>query len=102
MTDPTIPRSLVEQLRKGNCALFAGGGISMNEGGLPGGGQLAKELAWRCDYPGDDLALPRVAQYYADTIDKADLLQYVCQRIWESAERSPACSAFPYFRDAGV
>jgi len=55
----------------------------MGEGGLPGGWQLAKELAQRCDYPSDDLSLPRVAQYYADTIDRADLLQYVCQRIRE-------------------
>nr|NIO72641.1 hypothetical protein [Anaerolineae bacterium] len=88
MTDLTIPKNLVEQLCKGNCVLFVGAGISMGEGGLPGGGQLAQELAQRCDYPGDDLSLPRVAQYYADTIDKADLLQYVCQRIRE-ARREP-------------
>jgi hypothetical protein len=88
MTDLTIPKNLVEQLCKGNCVLFVGAGISMGQGGLPGGGQLAQELAQRCDYPGDDLALPRVAQYYAETIDKADLLQYVCQRIRE-ARREP-------------
>jgi formylglycine-generating enzyme required for sulfatase activity len=82
----TIPRNLVEQLCKGNCVLFVGAGISMGEGGLPGGWQLAKELAERCDYPGDDLSLPRVAQYYADTVDKADLLQYVCRRIREARQ----------------
>ncbi|TEU15586.1 MAG: hypothetical protein E3J21_12870 [Anaerolineales bacterium] len=88
MTDLTIPRNLVEQLCKGNCVLFVGAGISMGQGGLPGGGQLAKELAERCDYPGDDFSLDRVAQYYAETIDKAALLQYVCQRIRE-ARREP-------------
>ena len=88
MTDLTIPRNLVEQLCKGNCVLFVGAGISMGEGGLPGGWQLAKELAERCDYPGDDLSLDRVAQYYVNTIDKASLLQYVCQRIRE-ARREP-------------
>jgi hypothetical protein len=61
MTDLTLPRNLVEQLCKGNCVLFVGAGISMGEGGLPGGWQLAKELAQRCDYPGDDLFLPREA-----------------------------------------
>jgi formylglycine-generating enzyme required for sulfatase activity len=86
MTDLTIPKNLVEQLCKGNCVLFVGAGISMGQGGLPGGGQLARELADRCDYPGDDLSLDRVAQYYADTIDKADLLQYVCQRIREARQ----------------
>ena len=88
MNDLAIPRNLVEQLCKGNCVLFVGAGISMGEGGLPGGGQLAKELAERCGYPSEDLALDRVAQYYADTIGRADLLQYVCQRIRE-ARREP-------------
>ena len=88
MSDLTIPKNLVEQLCKGNCVLFVGAGISMGEGGLPGGGQLAEELAQRCDYPGDDLSLDRVAQYYVNTIDKASLLQYVCQRIRE-ARREP-------------
>ena len=84
----TIPQNLVEQLCKGNCVLFVGAGISMGEGGLPGGWQLATELAERCDYPGDDFSLDRVAQYYEDTIDRADLLKYVCQRIRE-ARREP-------------
>jgi formylglycine-generating enzyme required for sulfatase activity len=88
MTDLTIPKNLVEQLCKGNCVLFVGAGISMGQGGLPGGGQLAREMAQRCDYPGDDLALPRVAQFYADTEGKADMLKYVCQRIRE-ARREP-------------
>jgi hypothetical protein len=52
MTDLTIPKNLVEQLCKGNCVLFVGAGISMGQGGLPGGGQLAQELAQRCDYFG--------------------------------------------------
>jgi formylglycine-generating enzyme required for sulfatase activity len=86
MTDLTVPKNLVEQLCKGNCVLFVGAGISMGEGGLPGGGQLAQELAERCDYPGDDFSLDRVAQYYAETIDKADLLQYVCQRIRQARQ----------------
>ena len=88
MNDLTIPGNLVEQLCKGNCVLFVGAGISMGEGGLPGGCQLAKELADRCDYPGNDFSLARVAQYYADTIDKANLLRYVCQRLRE-ARREP-------------
>ncbi len=86
MNDLTIPQNLVEQLCKGNCVLFVGAGICMGEGGLPGGGQLARELAERCDYPGDDFSLDRVAQYYADTIAKADLLQYVCQRIRQARQ----------------
>jgi len=87
MSDLTIPKNLVEQICKGNCVLFVGAGISMGEGGLPSGQQLAKELAQRCDYPGDDLSLPRVAQYYADTIGKPELLQYVCQRIRETRRK---------------
>jgi formylglycine-generating enzyme required for sulfatase activity len=88
MTNFTILKNLVEQLCRGNCVLFVGAGISMGEGGLPSGRQLAKELAERCDYPGEDLSLNRVAQYYEDTIDRASLLQYVCQRIRE-ARRDP-------------
>ena len=88
MSDLIIPKNLVEQICRGNCVLFVGAGISMGEGGLPGGWQLATELAERCDYPGDDLSLDRVAQYYVNTIDKASLLQYVCQRIRE-ARREP-------------
>ncbi|MBC8265243.1 MAG: SUMF1/EgtB/PvdO family nonheme iron enzyme [Anaerolineales bacterium] len=84
MSDLTIPKNLVEQLCKGNCVLFVGAGISMGKGGLPGGWQLAKELAERCDYPRDGLALDRVAQYHEDTIDRPSLLQYVCQRIREA------------------
>jgi len=87
MTDLTIPKDLVEQLSKGNCVLFVGAGISMGQGGLPGGGQLAKELAERCNYPGDDFPLDRVAQYYADKKkSKADMLKYVCQRIREARQ----------------
>ena len=88
MSDLTIPKNLVEQLCKGNCVLFVGAGISIGEGGLPSGGQLAKELAERCDYPGDDFSLDRVAQYYENNIDRADLLEYVCERIRE-ARREP-------------
>ena len=88
MTNLTIPKNLVEQLCKGNCVLFVGAGISMGRGGLTGGGRLAQELAERCDYPGDDLSLARVAQYYAVTIGKAELLHCVCQRIRE-ARREP-------------
>jgi len=51
MSDLIIPRNLIEQIRRGNCVLFVGAGISMGEGGLPSGGQLARELAERCDYP---------------------------------------------------
>jgi len=87
MNDLTIPKNLVEQLGKGNCVLFVGAGIGMGEGGLPGGGQLARELADRCDYPGDDFSLDRVAQYYADKKkSKADMLKYVCQRIRETRQ----------------
>ncbi len=88
MTDLTIPRNLVEQLCKGNCVLFVGAGISMGEGGLPSGRQLAQELAERCDYPDKDLSLPRVAQYYENNIDRADLLEYVCERIQKARDES--------------
>jgi hypothetical protein len=85
--------------------LFVGAGISMGQGGLPGSGQLAKELAQRCDYPGDNLLLPRVAQYYADIVDKANLLQYVCQRIRSSHGSLARCSSrldrAPGYADGG-
>lgn len=77
-----IPVELLEQFRKGNVVLFCGAGISVSEGGLPGGGQLAQELAHRAGL-GDvsRMTLPEVAQAYELEMGHQSLIAYVTNRI---------------------
>jgi hypothetical protein len=77
-----IPLELLEQARSGNLVLFCGAGISMSEGGLPSGGQLAQELAQRAGL-GDvsGMTLPEVAQAYELEKGLQSLIAYLSSRI---------------------
>jgi len=77
-----VPYELREQLPKGNVVLFCGAGVSISEGGLPGAGQLAQELAQRAglgDVSGS--TLPDVAQDYELELEHHSLIAYLCERI---------------------
>jgi hypothetical protein len=77
-----IPQELIEQLKKGNVVLFCGAGISMSEGGLPSGGQLARELAKRAGRPAmANAPLPEVAQAYELEMGHQSLIEYIAGRI---------------------
>lgn len=78
----SISQELIEQLKKGNVVLFCGAGISVSEGGLPSGGQLARELAERIGEP--ELAkapFPEVAQAYELKMGHQSLIEYIANRI---------------------
>ena len=78
----SIPQELIEQLKKGNVVLFCGAGISVSEGGLPSGGQLARELAERAGEPKLAKApLPEVAQAYELKMGHQSLIEYIANRI---------------------
>ena len=85
----SIPRELIEQLRKGNVVLFCGAGISISEGGIPSGGQLAQELIQRAGLSNvGNTSLPEVAQAYELEVDHHSLIDYITDRI-EAASRQP-------------
>jgi hypothetical protein len=88
-TAMSIPRELIEQLRKGNVVLFCGAGISISEGGIPSGGQLAQELIQRAGLSNvGNTSLPEVAQAYELEVDHHSLIDYITDRI-EAASRQP-------------
>ncbi len=63
--DGGIPPELLEQMQRGNIVLFCGAGISVSEGGIPTGTQLAQELAGRCGLDSTTgMSLPEIAQVY--------------------------------------
>jgi len=76
-----IPQELIEQIEKGNVVLFLGAGVSISAG-LPGGNELAQELAERAEL-GDAAgrALPEIAQAYALKRGYQSLVDYVTRRI---------------------
>ena len=80
-----IPCELVEQLRKGNIVLFCGAGISISEGGVPSGSQLACELAQHAGL-GDigSMSLPEVAQACELELGRPSLIAYVTKRVNDS------------------
>jgi len=76
------PSELIEQFERGNVVLFCGAGISISDGGLPSGWQLAKELAQRSGQ--DDISartLPDVAQAYELELGHQSLISYLTNRI---------------------
>ncbi len=77
-----FPVELLEQLRKGNVVLFSGAGISISEGGIPSGSQLARDLAQRASL-GDvgSMSLPEVAQAYELERGTQSLIAYVTERV---------------------
>jgi hypothetical protein len=84
-----IPQELLEEIKKGNVVPLCGAGISVSEGGLPGGGQLAQELAERAGLADvGKMALPEVAQAYELAMGHQSLIAYVAGRI-EDARHSP-------------
>ncbi|HEU5368278.1 MAG TPA: SIR2 family protein, partial [Ktedonobacterales bacterium] len=77
-----IPPDLLEQVRRGNVVLFCGAGISVSQGGLPTGSQLAQELARRTGLDGlEGRPLPEVAEAYENRFTRRGLLEYLVQRI---------------------
>lgn len=76
-----IPIELGDQLRRGNVLLFCGAGISLSEGGLPSGWQLAQELAQRIGLETLGATLPEVAQTYEQKIGRHSLVDYIINRI---------------------
>lgn len=98
-----VPRALIEQIQTGNCVLFVGAGISLGthgQRGLPGGVQLARELARRADFctlgrcwnldedrrscrwdSGCVVSLPTVAQHCVQEWGRRSLVAYVCDRL---------------------
>ncbi|MGB0385394.1 MAG: sister chromatid cohesion protein PDS5 [Ardenticatenaceae bacterium] len=75
-----IPEELLEQFERGNVLLLVGEGI--NQGVLPSSGELASELAARCDYPPEEpLSLARVASYYELTRDRHGLVRFLRERL---------------------
>ncbi len=89
-----IPPELLEQLERKNVLFCIGHGINQNL--LPSMGELAYELAERCDYPSDEpKTLARVAGYYELTtrnrhrliellrerLDKPDLEPSLCHKL---------------------
>ena len=77
-----IPTELLFELNRGNIVLFCGAGISVSDGGLPDGNQLAQELAERADL--DDMAgkkLSEVAEAYKHKMGHHSLVNYIANRI---------------------
>ncbi len=84
MSEIMIPQELVEQMQRNNVILFAGAGISMGEGGLPSGHQLAQELAQRGDLGEVTcMSLPEVAQRYELKRGHQSLIEYISRTIDE-------------------
>jgi len=79
-----IPIELIEELQKDNVVLFCGAGISMSEGALPSGGQLAHELVKRAKLRSmRGKSLPEVAQKYERKLGHQNLINYIARRIEE-------------------
>lgn len=84
-----LPHDLIEQLQKGNVVLFCGAGVSVSDGGIPSGGQLARELAIRAGLvDAQNLTLPDVAQAFELEIGHQSLIAFITERI-EGAGRVP-------------
>jgi hypothetical protein len=82
MTNLLIPPELVEQLERGNVVLLCGAGISISEGGLPSGQQLAQELAQRSQQADiNEFTLPEVAQVYELQMGHQSLIAYLVSRF---------------------
>lgn len=70
MTLPPIPQILVDAIRRGNCVLFVGAGLSQ-AAGLPGWkGLLNRLLSW---YEQNSISVPNIAEI-RELIERGDLL----------------------------
>jgi len=76
---------MLRMLKAKMCVPFLGAAASIgtvDQPGLPGGAQLAEELARDCDYPGKDSRdLMRVAQYFELFYDPHELRNSVCRAL---------------------
>ncbi len=59
-----LPLGLIEQILKGNCALFLGTGFGKVNGSRAHEQDLIAELIKYCDYNEPDSNLAKVAEYY--------------------------------------
>lgn len=82
MEEIPIPVDLLEQLERGNVLILIGEGLSRDT--LPSSAKLSKELAERFDYPsGEQSSLPRVAYSYLRKHDRAELVKFLRERLWD-------------------
>jgi hypothetical protein len=76
-----VPDHIVQAVNKGECILFLGAMVSASsppnsrfhyDQGPPGGGELSKRLAKKCDYPSNDTwNLARVSLYFETGKDRS-------------------------------
>jgi hypothetical protein len=71
---------LIDQIKRGQCVLFFGAGVSQ-EVGLPTGQQLAAALAR--DLKGPPQPLTQISQAYEETFDRGRLVQRIRQLIMQ-------------------
>lgn len=72
---------IIDRVADEYCVPFLGAGASLGSG-LPSAGELAEEIAAKCDYPGEDKRdFLRVCQYYAMVTDKAAPRQFIAKRL---------------------
>lgn len=85
-----IPKELYEEIKKGNCVIFAGAGIS-TEGGIYGQPTFYYQIKEECNLKDDgtELSFPELTQLYCDKIDgghKNKLIRKIIERIEEFSE----------------
>ena len=69
MEQSFIPKTLLDDIKNGECVLFLGAGAS-TEGSVYFGKSLVDLLAEKCKYPQSSAKnLPKVAQYFCDVMD---------------------------------
>src|SRR5215207_5183918 len=82
LKDLAIPLELVEQVERGNVVLLCGAGISVSEGGLPSGWQLAQELVQRSGQVNlQGASLPAAAEAYELALGHHSLIAYLVDCI---------------------
>jgi hypothetical protein len=74
----SLPQQLVDEVQRGNVALFVGAGLSMGAG-LPGWADLIEPLAEQCGCEGDDLL--KIAQAYEDAIGRVALITHLQREL---------------------
>jgi hypothetical protein len=88
--------SLLPRIRAGKCTPFLGAGI--NHGILPGGSDIAKELARKFDYPLKDRSdLARVTQFLAVTRDPMFPKDRILELLEEKLEKWQKTVTLPDF-----
>jgi len=76
----TIPKELIKAVKKGECVLFVGAGVS-TEAGLPGGWELAKALAEAMGRQYNNEPLAKMAQFYQTRNGRPMLLRFLKDKL---------------------